>query len=56
MKRNSHSIPHGIRFDGFDSLDPRVELPSTDEFVCSDEEVREACEALCVDEDGDLKL
>jgi hypothetical protein len=36
---------------GFQNVDPSVELPSADEFVCSDEEVREACEALCSDED-----
>jgi hypothetical protein len=53
MKRNRHqmSLPIGLKLDGVESVDPSVELPSADEFVCSAEEVREACEALCGDED-----
>ena len=51
MKKNRHptSPLHGLKPDGF--VDPPVELPNAEDFVCSDEEVREACEALCNDED-----
>ena len=53
MKKNRHptSSSHGSKPAGFERVDPPVELPSAEDFVCSDEEVREACEALCNDED-----
>ena len=58
MKRNRHqmSLPYGLNLDGFQSVDPSIELPSAEEFVCSDEEVREACESLCSDEDVEVTL
>ncbi len=58
MKRTRHQISpaHGLKLYGFESVDPSVELPSMEDFVCSDEEVREACESLCSDEDVEVTL
>ena len=55
MKKNRHptSLPHGQKPSGLERVDPPVELPNAEDFVCSDEEVREACEALCNDEDSE---
>ena len=53
MKKNRHptSSSHGSKPAASERVDPPVDLPSAEDFVCSDEEVREACEALCGDED-----
>ncbi len=52
MKKRSRRIPvlEESDFDAFQHSGPAFELPAADEFVCTNEEVREACALLCSSE------
>ena len=48
MDKRSHQMPSMEEpdFDGFEQIGASFEVPAADEFVCTDDEVREACSEL----------